>query len=225
MRCRKANRYPCWMVVSLQLFCWLVIGASSTAAEQRHPDNLDMVKQLCAQVVSELLAEVDFEGRSPVELKEQGNHEAGWIVKSSIESELTGRGIPVVIGDYVSEAEAHAVPRVVSVLYYEVQEITVTYVGRFRRLYVGELRTERLGRVDITMRLVDPESGTVWWSGMKAGRYLDHVPSDQLKFLESRGFPATETPGSKGSFSRYVEPLMATAVVGSLVYLFYTNRR
>jgi len=211
---------------SLALLTTALLSTGPAAAGQsKYRDNLQIVQELCSKVVAELLAEVSFEGMVPLAIREAGNSPGGWIVEASLEKYLTREGIAlssaVLAGGSIGAEE----PGVRSVLEFEVKEIGVSYVGRYRRFYVGELLTERLARVNLKLRIVDLESGSVLWSDLGGGSFLDRVPSRELSVLESRALPATESERAGGRLSRYVEPAVATAVVSGLVYLFYTNKR
>ena len=62
------------------------------------------------------------------------------------------------------------------------------------------------------------------WSGDGHAERQDHVAKGQIDVLQHSRFSFAKTDVEQRTWGKYVEPMIITTVLGSLVYLFFSNR-
>ena len=62
------------------------------------------------------------------------------------------------------------------------------------------------------------------WAGTAERTYRDVVPFSLLKSVESEEFSFTQAEAGEQKWDKVLEPVIATAIVGGLIYLFYSNK-
>ena len=173
--------------------------------------NLDLVSRAAAQAVREAVSGLDAagygEGFEAVSVAAAAGHDANWLFEHLLLQELLGRGLAVT-------ADTSAVPARLS---YRVVEVAVS--GRSALLTNNVNRRCRVG-VQLDLDL-GPER---LWSGEGKAQLSDRIPKGELEALQDSRFDFAETGLEKRTWGKYVEPFIVTSVLGSLVYLFYSNR-
>ncbi len=135
---------------------------------------------------------------------------SGWVVKTSASAV-----------DSVAEVTASGGgPH----LEYRILELKVDYPSGWRRHYVGRREIERVVRANLHLRLMEDGEGAVLWAGTAERASRDVVPFDLLSSLESQSFGFTKAQAQDQKWDRILEPVIATAIVGGLIYLFYSNK-
>ena len=110
------------------------------------------------------------------------------------------------------------------VLRYTIAECSLTYPSTQRRSPLGSRKVQRLAVVNVFGSVVATGRNDVVWVGRGDAKRIDTVPESKLDLLEGTTFPFTEPSLAKANLSRYVEPVLVTAIVGGLIYLFYSNQ-
>lgn len=173
--------------------------------------NLECVSQAAALAVQEAVSGLDAaghgEGFDRVSILPAARHDANWLFEHLLLQELLTRGLAVTVD--TSTAGAH--------LSYRVIEVAVS--GRSALLSNTVTRRCRVG-VQLDLDL-DQER---LWSGEGRALLRDRIPKGELEALQDSRFDFAETELEKRTWGKYVEPVIVTSVLGSLVYLFYSNR-
>jgi hypothetical protein len=89
----------------------------------------------------------------------------------------------------------------------------------------GSQVVERFAGANLTAELQTPDDDLVRWAGSGDATRIDEVPKDMLPILEgldSRN--AFATPELPAGGSRLLEPIIVSAIVVGLVFLFVSNR-
>ena len=172
--------------------------------------NLDLVSRAASQAVHEAVSGLDAaghgEGLQRVSIQPAARHDANWLFEHLLLRELLDRGLAVTVD---TEAAAQ--------LSYRVIEVAVT--GRSGMLSNTVTRRCRVGlQLDLDL---DQE---FLWSGEGRARLSDRIPKGELEALQDSRFDFAETELEKRTWGKYVEPALVSSVLGSLVYLFYSNR-
>lgn len=175
------------------------------------PSNLDLVSRAATRAVQEAVAGLDTaghgEGFEKVSLQPAAKDDANWLFEHLLLEELLTRGLAVTAD--TSAAAAH--------LSYRVIEVAVT--GRSGLLTNNVTRRCRVGlQLDLDM------GGERLWSGEGRAGLRDRIPKGELDALQQSRFDFAETDMEKRTWGKYVEPAIVSSVLGSLVYLFYSNR-
>ena len=174
------------------------------------PSNLDLVSRAATRAVQEAVAGLDTAGRGEgfekVSLLPAAKDDANWLFEHLLVEELLTRGLAVT-------SDTSAAAR----LSYRVIEVAVT--GRSGLLTNTVTRRCRVGvQLDLDM------GGERLWSGEGRAGLRDRIPKGELEALQQSRFGFAETELEKRTWGKYVEPAIVSSVLGSLVYLFYTNR-
>lgn len=110
------------------------------------------------------------------------------------------------------------------VLEYRITELGIEYPRVWRSNFVGRKMLERYACAAIHVRLVEDGSGALVWAGDGRAVQSDEVPVSQLSLLEGKGEDWQKGTLPAGKMGAVVEPLVVTAIVAGLVYLFYSNK-
>ncbi|HID11240.1 MAG TPA: hypothetical protein EYP17_08070 [Candidatus Latescibacteria bacterium] len=141
-----------------------------------------------------------------VSLSSEGEHEGDWFVEAVLEEFLTGAGYKV-IGDTGAD-----------VLSYRVLKLGLSCRARG---WLGR-SVERRAEVELALRWT--QGGRVTSVGNVQGEYQDRFPRALLPELGHTKDPPFKAEVQGRNWGRVVEPFVVSAVVGGLLYLFYTSR-
>lgn len=175
--------------------------------------NLELVTAAAQQAVRQAAAGVDARGvdaHEAVIMRPAASHAANWLFEHLLAEELLGRGLAVALD---SSGVASAAPR----LTYRVVDLSVS--GRARLLHGSVTR-----RCRVALQLDFARGGEHLWTGEGRAELSDEVPQRELEALQHSRYAFARTELEKRSWGKFVEPVIVTTVLGSLVYLFFSNR-
>jgi len=173
---------------------------------------------------------------STVLLSAEGTHEANWLVQDVLLEELTQRGVhvrwaasdSVRQGDWVSPSGDSVLTvssdSPVVALSYRIRYVGVEYIGHHRKRFLGEKWEDRLARAELALQLVDRSDGRVMAFQEVKGQVQDQFPQYLLEYVESSPYGFARSTLNTQSWTRFLEPVIVSAVVGGLIYLFYSSR-
>jgi hypothetical protein len=112
-------------------------------------------------------------------------------------------------------------------IHLRVVELGLKYTDKHRSWPVfGSEVVERYAGANLQAELQTPEDDLVRWSGSGEATLIDEVPVKMLPILEgvegSRN--AFAAPAMPGGGSKLLEPIIVSAIVVGLVFLFVSNR-
>jgi len=106
-----------------------------------------------------------------------------------------------------------------------VVDIGLKYTGTHRtRPFFGQKKVERYATANLQAELRDPTGDLVQWTGNGDAARIDEVPKDALPILEGQHYPFTPPTLPPHSAGKIIEPIVVTAVIVGLVFLFVSNR-
>jgi hypothetical protein len=79
-------------------------------------------------------------------------------------------------------------------------------------------------RCRVVVRLELHNAGELVWSADGHAERQDRVPKGQIEALQHSRFGFAKTDLKERTWGKFVEPVILTTVLGSLVYLFFSNR-
>jgi hypothetical protein len=104
-------------------------------------------------------------------------------------------------------------------------ELGIKYTGTHRtRPVFGSKEVDRCAQASIYAELRDPSGDLVHWTGNGEATRIDAVPKDALGILEGQHYPFTPPVLPTHSSGKILEPIIVTAVIVGLVFLFVSNR-
>ena len=99
-------------------------------------------------------------------------------------------------------------------------------VVKFRSLAAPNSRLpvglERRGRLTLALRLTS--GGELRWQTEAKSEIADFVPKSRIEVLQSSSYDFADTELEEKNWAKFVEPIIVSAVLGSLIYIFFTNR-
>lgn len=195
-----------------------VVGAAQLAgagpAVALAQTNLEFVTDAVARAVGDAVSGLDLAGQGqdagPVLIQAQAGHSANWLFEHILVEELLRRGLAVTLD---SAAVDGASPR----LSYRVADLEVSGSS-------GLLHGSVSRRCRVLVSLGYSRNAETVWTGEGRAEAADRVSARELDALQDSRYDFARTELEKRTWGRYVEPVIVTAVLGSLVYLFFSNR-
>jgi hypothetical protein len=208
----------------LQKVVFLAFGllvAGSSLAEQEVLTNLDLLKEAVKEallVTTDRLLEEGTPHNGTVVIRSASDHKANWLVEHSLLDDLVARGLRVRVEEDVAPDSASVE------LSYRILDMGVEYPAQGRYHGVGRLWVERRATVKLSFQLTDGITQEVKWIQESEASRGGRFPYNRLATIESKSYPFTKAKFEKKSWTRYLEPVIVSGVVGGLIYLFYSHR-
>jgi len=122
------------------------------------------------------------------------------------------------------KAKAEIVP-VDAELDLRVVELGLRYTDTHRSFPLfGDKKVERYALASLHGELHEPDDPVIRWSGSGEAKVIDEVSKDDLAILEGQRYPFTAPALPAQGASRWAEPLIVSAIVIGLVFLFVSNK-
>lgn len=198
------------MAVAIGMVC-LFSSAPSSGLEA---SNLDLVTQTARQAVHlaltdlqlpEVVSQALSDGAGVAVLSAE-SHPANWLFEHLLMEDLLARGLGVTV-DKTAATQ----------LSWRVVDLGIS--GQSGLLGGTVTRRSR-----VVVRLELKHAGELVWSGDGHAEKQDKIPKGELDALQHSRFGFAKTDLEQRTWGRYVEPLIISTVLGSLVYLFFSNR-
>ena len=193
------------VVTALAVLCARPLAALESS-------NLDLVTQTAQQAVRNALADLQLpataDGAAPnlIAVGSASTHTADWLFEHLLLEDLLSRGLDVSVD---SDATTRMSWRVVDL-----------GINGQSGLMGGSVTR----RCRVVVRLELHDAGELVWSGDGHAERQDHVAKGQIDVLQHSRFSFAKTDVEQRTWGKYVEPMIITTVLGSLVYLFFSNR-
>ena len=203
----------------------LWVFCSNPVEADRILTNMDVLEEATRQAIREGIQAFDGgpeEGRSVV-LSAAREHEGNWFVESLLLDALTERGSRVYLDSTGAKAAADTLHRRTPRLSYQIIALQVSYLGQHRQGLFGESVVERSTQVELSLEIVD-DSGRIVSLNQSKGRVRDRFPADRLSTVEQPSYPFARNTLDRKSWTRFLEPVIVSAVVGMLLWILYSSR-
>jgi hypothetical protein len=105
-----------------------------------------------------------------------------------------------------------------------VVELGLKYGRSWRRYLLGGKVVERVARASIYYELIDRSNDQVLKSSGVDGEVSDVVPASRLSILSNPSYSFASPVLEKSRWDKYLEGGLVIAIIGVLVYLFYSNK-
>ena len=179
------------------------------------PTNIDLTVQAAEETVAECLAGLDTlhseaAWELPILVTAQSEHDANWVVEHCLAGGLLERNFTVAVD---TSAAAPEYPR----LDYRIVEL---HLSGWSGLSGSEVW--RRCRMILALRLVS--AGELVWQHEATSEIRDSIPKNRLEVLENETYDFADLELEERSWGRFVEPAIVSSVLGTLVYLFFSNR-
>ena len=195
------------------LVCFCLAGLLAVGpAAALEPSNLNLVTQTAQQALRNALTDLTLpehgDGSAPdlIAVASASTHAANWLFEHMLVEELVSRGLDVTID-----------PAADTQLSWRVVDLGIN--GQ-----TGLMGGSVTRRCRVVVRLELRQAGELVWSGDGHAEQQDKIPKGQLDALQHSRFGFAKTDLEQRTWGKYVEPVIISAVLGSLVYLFFSNR-
>jgi hypothetical protein len=207
--------------VALVLAVVLLGLGSARSAERAYPTNIELLEEAVAAAVGRMdMAPPD--GRSPyLEIDAITGSEGVWLVENALKERLLATGWKVKARPAAPDTTASPSDFLLKA---RVTDLGLIYGKSWRRYLVTGKMVERIARVSISYDLVDRTGGNVVVSSSANQELRDEVPASKLASLSDAKYGFASPALEKSQWDRNVEATLVLAIVGILVYLFYSNK-
>lgn len=192
---------------SLFLALWAVGSVVETQALES--SNLDLVTLTTQRALGAALTDLrlsDEMANEAIHVESASTHSANWLVEHLLIENLLDRGLVV---SRAEDGQTHLSWRVVDMS-----------INGQSGLLGGTV--ER--RCRVVLRLELRRHDELVWSGDGHAERQDRVPKGHIDALQHARFGFARTDLDERTWGKYIEPAIVTSVLGSLVYLFFSNR-
>jgi hypothetical protein len=207
---------------SVLVLAVVLLGLGSVrAAEKAYPTNIELLEQAVAAAVGQMDV-VPPDGRSPdLEIDAITGSEGAWLVEDALKGRLIATGWKVKARAATPDTTALSSDFLLKT---RVTDLGLIYGRSWKRYLVTGKMVERIARVSISYDLVDRTGGNVVVSSSSNREVRDKVPASKLASLGDPKYGFASPALEKSQWDRYVEGTLVLAIVGILVYLFYSNK-
>ncbi len=196
---------------ALVFFLCLTTAAASVPAPS--PTNMDLLVETLEAAVDEAFTDMPVpEGESSVLIIGQKKHDAGWLLEHILAARLLNRGFAVNL-DTATAAPGSAR------LSYLIHDLGVS--GRSGLL---SRKIQRQSRASLALQLSQGEDQILLWRQEVATVRSDRVSKNRMDLLQNDKHKFAQTGLEEQTWSKFVEPVMISSVLGGLIYLFFSNR-
>ncbi len=179
--------------------------------------NMDMVAETLDQAAAQALAKLQalqagIPWNGPLLIQAQSAHSANWMADHILCERLLQSGFEVVLDSTSTPSESMR-------LSYRVVDLGIVGHSGLRG---GEVR--RQSRATLALRLSDRRREVLYWQCEETVQRQDRIPKNKVEFLQHTDYDFARTEIEEQSWSKFVEPVIVSTVLGGLVYLFFSHR-
>ncbi|MFZ1947907.1 MAG: hypothetical protein WAW06_10220 [bacterium] len=195
---------------------------SACFGQEAYPTNIEMVERAVRAAVDSMKVAPVAGRPAYLEVDAGSGTEAAWLVDNVLTGRLIEEGWNVRAKGSEKDSALVAAPEYLLKL--RVGELGLIYARSWRRhLFFGKA-VERVARVSFFYDLVDRTDDSVVRASSARAEVRDVVPASALRALADSKYPFASPVLEKSQWDRYVEGALVLAIVGVLVYLFYSNK-
>jgi hypothetical protein len=194
----------------------------AAAADDEYPTNLELVERAVEAAVDSMEIRPPVGATPDLEIVTSSGGDAAWLLDSVLKGKLLEMGWRVQVGESASNDGSGAEPGFQLTL--QIIDLGLKYGRTWRRFLLGTKTVERIARVSIYYELVDNSTDRLVVSSNARSERRDTVPASRLSVLSDSKYTFANPEVEKSQWDRYVEGGLVLAIVGILVYLFYSNK-
>lgn len=188
-------------------------GPAAASIETPPPTNMDLLVQALEEVAEEALSGMETaagDAEGTVLIQPQASHAANWMVDQILAGRLLSRGYGVVLDSTAARpGELRLAYRILD-------------LGLTGRTGLGSSQVERRARAAVAFSLI--REGELQWEGEFTRIVEDRVSRKQIGLLGNASYGFSKIQIEEQSLGTFVEPVIVSTVLGSLVYLFFSSR-
>ena len=202
---------------------------SQGLCDEEYPTNLELVER-AVRIAADSMDVRPPAGTDPyLEIDAGTGSDAAWLLDNVLKDELLDRGWRIKAGKGgEADTSAGAVKTASGssgfLLRLRIVDLGLKYGRSWRRYLLGGKQVERVARASIFYELIDRKSDQVLASSDVNGVASDVVPASRLSTLSNSKYTFASPALEKSRWDKYLEGGLVIAIIGVLVYLFYSNK-
>ena len=202
--------------------------ASQGLCEEEYPTNLELVERAVRMAAGSMEVRPPAGSDAYLEIDAGTGSEAAWLLDSVLKEELIDQGWRIRARAGRADTSAGA-SNVIDrddgfVLRLRIVDLGMKYGRSWRRYLLGGKVVERIARASIFYELIDRAGDQVLVSSDVDGEAGDVVPASRLSTLSNSKYSFASPVLEKSRWDKYLEGGLVIAIIGVLVYLFYSNK-
>ncbi len=202
---------------------------SQSLCEEEYPTNLELVEQAVRIAADSMDVRPPAGTDTYLEIDAGTGSEAAWLLDSILKEELLDQGWRIRAGtgeeaDTSAGAGNATLESDGFLLRLRIVDLGLKYGRSWRRYLLGGKMVERIARASIFYELIDQRGDQVLVSSDVDGVASDVVPASQLSTLSNSKYSFASPELEKSRWDKYLEGGLVIAIIGVLVYLFYSNK-
>ncbi len=211
------------IIACLAGFLAIALPVAGTCEDQQYPTNLEMVRRAVRIAADSMDVAPPAGAGARLAIDAGAGSDAAWLLDSVLKEELLGRGWRIMAvaeegADTASAGEGGFLLRL------RIVDLGMKYGRSWRRYLLGGKVVERIARASIYYELIDQTSDQVLASSSVDGEVGDVVPASRLSALSNPNYSFASPELEKSRWDKYLEGGLVIAIIGVLVYLFYSNK-
>jgi hypothetical protein len=200
----------------------LALPLFSFAQDRDHPTNLELIEEALVSAVDSMDVPRSDPGAETLDLRVEAGGDADWLLDSVLKKRLIALGWEIKVGK--AHGDTVVPGNTDFLLSVRVVDLGIKYGPVWRRFMFGGKKVNRLARASLLYELINKNSGAVVLSGDARSEASDVVPASMLSVLSDPKYSFASPELEKTQWDRYLEGGLVLAIVGVLVYLFYSNK-
>jgi hypothetical protein len=202
---------------------------SQSLCEEDFPTNLELVERAVRMAADSMDVSPPAGTDAVLKINAGTGSDAAWLLESVLKDELLDRGWRIRAGageeaDTSAGSANAAAENGGFLLRLRIVDLGLKYGRSWRRYLLGGKVVERIARVSIYYELIDLTSDQVMESSDVEGLVSDVVPASRLSTLSNSKYAFASPELEKSRWDKYLEGGLVIAIIGVLVYLFYSNK-
>jgi nucleotide-binding universal stress UspA family protein len=195
--------------------------ASAALSDEAYRTNLELVEAAAIAAFDSVRVPAPPAADSDIEIVVEAGHPGDWLVKRILNERMIERGWDIKVMGGSGDSAAAATPYVLNV---KIVQLDLVYGKQWRRYIIASRVVERVARASFHLELVNRLEGKIVESTRTRSEARDVVPAGALATLSDSKYSFASPQLEKGSTDKYLEGGLVLAIIGVLVYLFYSNK-
>jgi hypothetical protein len=195
---------------------------SKTADPGTFPTNLELLRLAVEEAIEKVCDRLPSHEPKIICLRRESQVPGNWLVEHAFSQSLLRRNFRVLAPDTLGVQPRPACAGR-EILHYRVVDLDLLYPTSRRKHLFGPLLVHREARLHVFLHL-DRDNGEILWTGEAQHTKGDWLPAKMLEYVEGESVPFISPQLKPDGWGRFAEPALLSAVVGGLIYLFYTTQ-
>jgi hypothetical protein len=198
-----------------------LLAAACVAEDHGYPTNLELIGRAVMEAAEAMDIAPPQGAGSHLEIQVGQGSDASWLLDSVLKEHLLALGWRIRADSEHADTSAGGKGYLLRM---RVADLGLKYSRSWRRYLLGGKVVERVARVSIYYELIDLANDRVEVSSNAGSEVVDVVPASLLPALSSSKYSFASPELEKSQWDRYLEGGLVVAIIGVLVYLFYSNK-